>query len=149
MSEKPRVDVRVDAATSGPCGTFTVLLHGDKREKWIDGPVVDRTTYTSQVLHGLLDALKALKKPCEVRVFTSCRHTVDSANGWVYGWAKKEWRTGSGEPVRDSKLWEEFLELKKIHSIDVYHDPHMGDIRQMCSKRAQARCIELHKIAAI
>jgi len=149
MSEKPRVIISVDAATSGPVGTFTVLLQGGEREKWVDGPVVDRTTYTSQVLHGLITGLKALKKPCTVQVFTSCRHTIDAAGGWIYGWSKKDWRTGNGDPVRDSNLWEEYLSLKSMHEIEIHHNPHMGHIRTMCSKRAQARCIELQKIAAI
>jgi ribonuclease HI len=150
MEFKPRVDLTVDAATCGPVGTFTVHLSSMGKDRWIDGPVADRTIYTSQVLRGMLAGLMALKRPCEVRIFTSCRHAVDAANGWIYGWAKRDWKTSSGQQVRDSQLWEKFLELRTIHTIEVHHDPHgTRDLRTQCGKRAQARFMDLQKIAAV
>lgn len=150
MAPKPRVDLTIDGATSGPVGTFTAHLSSMGKDKWIDGPVADRAIYTSQVLRGMIAGLSVLKKPCEVRVFTSCRHVVDASEGWVFGWSKKSWKTNGGEQVRDSELWEKFLEFKKVHSIEVHHDPHgTRDIRTQCVKRAQSRFMDLQKIAAI
>lgn len=32
---------------------------------------------------------------------------------WLFSWAKKGWKTASGEPVKNRELWEEVLELLK------------------------------------
>ena len=32
---------------------------------------------------------------------------------WIFSWAKKGWKTSSGEPVKNRELWEEVLELLK------------------------------------
>lgn len=150
MSDYPVVTVEVDAATSGPVSQWTAYLEHKGSLKIIEGDVKDQSTYTSEVLEGMIRALRALKKPCNVTIYTSCRHTVDSANGWVYGWAKKKWLTSNGGEVKNSHYWEEFLELKQMHHIEVHLDkPATERIRVDCGVKVQKRWLELKKISAI
>lgn len=150
MSDYPVVTVEVDAATSGPVSQWTAYLEHKGSLKIIEGDVKDQSTYTSEVLEGMIRALRALKKPCNVTIYTSCRHTVDSANGWVYGWSKKGWKSSSGDPIKNKELWEEFLQLKAVHSIEVYHNPHSTKrLRVECMERVHKRWLELRKISAV
>ena len=151
-ANKPRVTIEVDAATSGTVGCWVATLKDERTGtlKRMSGPVSDKSTYTAEVAVGMVKALCALKRPCSVRIFTSCRHTVDSANGWVYGWVKREWKTTDGQSVVNQQQWETFLKLKETHTIEVHHEPHgPAWIRKECREKTKARYVELKKLGAI
>ena len=36
---------------------------------------------------------------------------------WIYGWIKKNWKTASGDPVKNKELWQELYNLTKVHTV--------------------------------
>ncbi len=49
---------------------------------------------------GLLEGLKALKRPCRVHVISDSRYVIDTVEkGWIHGWAKRGWVKADKKPA--------------------------------------------------
>ena len=76
------------------------------------------TTNNVMELTAALEALKILKHPCEVTLYSDSAYLVNGfTNGWIYNWKKNNWITSSKEPVKNKELWEELYKMTKIHKI--------------------------------
>jgi len=46
-----------------------------------------------ELMGPISEGLKALKKPCEVTLYTDSKYVVDGINqGWAAGWRANNWR---------------------------------------------------------
>ena len=73
--------------------------------------------------------LEALKRPCEVELYSDSKYLVDAFNQhWIDGWLKKGWKRGKNEPVKNVDLWKRLLEAKAPHQVRFIwvkgHDGH-------------------------
>ena len=60
-----------------------------------------------------------LKFPCEVDLYSDSAYVVNAfEQKWIFGWLKKNWKTASGDPVKNKELWEELYGLTKIHTVN-------------------------------
>lgn len=114
-----KVIIYTDGACSGnpgPGGWGSILMYkGNKKE--ISGGLKN-TTNNVMELTAVLEALKQLKFPCEVEVYSDSAYVVNAFNQkWIYGWIKNNWKNSSKEPVKNKELWQELYELTKIHNI--------------------------------
>lgn len=114
-----KVIIYTDGACSGnpgPGGWGSILMYnGNKKE--LSGGNKDTTNNIMEIT-AVLEALKALKFPCEVDLYSDSAYVVNSFNqGWIYNWLKKGWKTASGESVKNRELWEELYNLTKIHKV--------------------------------
>ena len=114
-----KVTIYTDGACSGnpgPGGWGAILMYnGNKKE--LSGGNKDTTNNIMEIT-AVLEALKALKFPCEVDLYSDSAYVVNSFNqGWIYNWLKKGWKTASGEPVKNKELWEELYNLTKTHKV--------------------------------
>jgi ribonuclease HI len=79
MKARKRVIVYTDGAclgNPGPGGWAAVLLCGDVRREISGG--VRQTTNNRMELRATVEALRALKYPCEVEVISDSRYVVDA-----------------------------------------------------------------------
>ena len=114
-----KVTIYTDGACSGnpgPGGWGAILMYnGNKKE--LSGGCKDTTNNIMEIT-AVIEALKALKFPCEVDLYSDSAYVVNSFNqGWIYNWLKKSWKTASGEPVKNKELWEELYRLTKTHKV--------------------------------
>lgn len=114
-----KVIIYTDGACSGnpgPGGWGSILMYkGNKKE--ISGGLKN-TTNNVMELTAVLEALKQLKFPCEVEIYSDSAYVVNAFNQkWIYGWIKNDWKNSSKEPVKNKELWQELYELTKIHNI--------------------------------
>ena len=114
-----KVTIYTDGACSGnpgPGGWGAILMYnGNKKE--LSGGCKDTTNNIMEIT-AVIEALKALKFPCEVDLYSDSAYVVNSFNqGWIYNWLKKSWKTASGEPVKNRDLWEELYRLTKTHKV--------------------------------
>lgn len=111
------VIVYTDGACSGnpgPGGWGAVLIYKGK-EKEISG-AIKATTNNIMEITAVIEALKLLKYPCEVKIHSDSSYVVNCFNqGWIYNWKKNGWRTSSKEPVKNQELWKELCQLTTIH----------------------------------
>ena len=114
-----KVTIYTDGACSGnpgPGGWGAVLMYGEAKKE-ISGAKKD-TTNNEMEITAVLEALKILKEPCEVDLYSDSAYVVNTfEKGWIDNWVKSGWKTASKEPVKNVELWKELLELMKKHDV--------------------------------
>lgn len=125
-----KIEIYTDGACSGNPGKggwAAVLVYGSK-EKEISGS--DKNTTNNRMeLTAVIQALKALKEPCEVTLTTDSKYVCDAINKkWVYSWKKNNWKKSDKKPALNVDLWQELLELLNNHTVNFVwvkgHDGH-------------------------
>ena len=113
-----KVQVITDGACSGnpgPGGWACILRHGDHtRELFGSEP---HTTNNRMELTAAIEALSALKGPCEVEVVTDSEYVKNGITTWIHGWKRNGWRTASKKPVVNQDLWEALDREASRHKI--------------------------------
>ena len=113
------ITIYTDGACSGnpgPGGWGAILMMGDVRKEISGGS--ENTTNNIMELSAVIEALKLLRRPCKVNVFSDSAYVVNAFNQkWIYGWIKKNWRTAGGDPVKNKELWQELYSLTKVHDV--------------------------------
>ena len=79
-------------------------------------------------LCAVLNALSALKEPCEAVLTSDSKYVIDSVSkGWVYSWQKQGWKKSDGKPALNVDLWEKLLPLLEMHNVTfVWIKGHAG-----------------------
>ncbi len=112
------VEIFTDGACKGnpgPGGWGAVLRYGTA-EKEISGGQPHTTNNRMEML-AVIEALKCLKEPCGVTLYSDSQYVCNSVNnGWVYNWKAKNW-VKKGEAVPNTDLWIEMLALLERHSV--------------------------------
>lgn len=105
---RDRVDIYTDGACSGnpgPGGWGALLVH-DGVEKTIYGGEKE-TTNNRMEMTAAIEALKVLKRPCNIHLHTDSSYLRDGITKWIHGWKKNGWRTAGKKPVKNQDLWLE------------------------------------------
>ena len=139
-----KVEIFTDGACSGNPGPggWGAILRCNGTEKEISGGEKD-TTNNRMELTGVIEALKALKFPCDVTITTDSKYVYDSiTKGWVYKWKENGWRKPDKKPALNPDLWSELLSLLDTHNVTFNwvkgHNEHPENER--CDKLAVAEC---------
>lgn len=114
------VIVYTDGACSGnpgPGGWGAILMFGDHKKELSGGE--KETTNNRMELQAAIEALKALKEPCKVKLHSDSAYLVNCFHqGWYKGWIKNGWKNSKKQPVENQDLWKEILDLMKIHQVE-------------------------------
>lgn len=147
MNEKIKVNIYTDGACSGnpgPGGFGTILVHidsnGVKHEKELSEGF-KCVTNNQMELMAVIIGLEALKKPCEVTLYSDSKYVVDAFNNkWIDGWIKKGWKTAGKNPVKNVELWQRLLKAKDPHNVEfVWVKGHAGhEYNERCDTLAVA-----------
>ena len=76
------------------------------------------TTNNRMELTAAAEALESLKRPCQVVLHTDSEYLKNGITRWTTGWVRKNWRTSTGDPVKNMDLWRRILDAAKPHKID-------------------------------
>lgn len=123
------VDIWTDGACKGNpgLGGWGALLRHGGREKAICGGEPDTTNNRMELL-AVIEALKALKRPCQVRVHTDSQYVQKGMNEWLPGWKARGWRTADKKPVKNADLWQELEKQAAKHELTwLWVRGHAGD----------------------
>ena len=117
----------------GPGGWGVLMRAGDKTRELYGGE--RETTNNRMELMAVIQALQALKRPCEVALHVDSLYVLKGMTEWIKGWKAKGWRTASKQPVKNVELWQRLDELVagQGHSIQWHwvrgHDGDPGNER--------------------
>lgn len=78
----------------------------------------------------MIEALSALKRPCDVVLYLDSQYVRKGITEWIQGWKAKGWVTASKEPVKNVELWKQLDALVQGsgHRIDWrWVKGHAGD----------------------
>ncbi|MBL7976713.1 MAG: ribonuclease HI [Bacteroidetes Order II. Incertae sedis bacterium] len=113
------ITVYTDGACSGnpgPGGWAAILLY-NQHERILQGGE-KQTTNNRMELQAAIEALHALKEPCQVSLHTDSNYLVNAFNaGWLQNWVRKNWRKADNKPVENKDLWEKLLILTEKHRV--------------------------------
>ena len=114
------VTIYTDGACSGNPGKGgwgAILMSGKLRKEISGGEKI--TTNNRMELTAPIEALKLLKKPCIVKIYSDSAYLVNAfLQGWIYNWQKNGWKTSDKKDVKNKELWEEIYKYTKIHKIE-------------------------------
>lgn len=104
---KRRVTIYTDGACSGnpgPGGWGALLLWG-RHEKTLKGGAAS-TTNNRMELQAAIEALRALKRPCLVDLYTDSTYVRSGITEWIHNWKARGWKTAAKKPVKNVDLWQ-------------------------------------------
>jgi ribonuclease HI len=105
--------MKVQIYTDGACkgnpgpGGWGVLMRTDAgHEKTMCGGELG-TTNNRMELMAVIQALQALKKPCDIDLYLDSEYVRKGITEWVHGWKARGWRTADKKPVKNVELWQQ------------------------------------------
>jgi ribonuclease HI len=100
----------------GPGGWGAVLRYKGK-ERELSGGAPD-TTNNRMEMTAAIEGLKALTRPCRVKLWTDSNYVKDGITKWIHGWQRNGWRTADKKPVKNADLWQALLAASAPHRIE-------------------------------
>ncbi len=113
------VTIYTDGACSGnpgPGGWGAILIYGENKKEISGGE--KETTNNIMEITAVIESLKLLKYPCDVKLYSDSAYVVNAFNNnWVESWQKNGWINSKKEEVKNKELWKELIELTKTHNV--------------------------------
>lgn len=124
-----RVEMYTDGACSGnpgPGGWGVLLRHKDIEKELSGG--ASETTNNRMELTAVIEGLKALKKPCDITLYTDSKYVMEGVTKWLPNWKRNGWKTSNKKgAVKNQELWEELDKLLPLHEIQwIWVKGHAG-----------------------
>ncbi len=107
LKQAPTVDIFTDGACRGNPGPggWGVLLRCQGKERRLHGGEA-HTTNNRMELMAAIQALRALKTPCQVHLTTDSQYVRKGITQWLASWKQKNWRNSQRQPVKNQDLWQ-------------------------------------------
>jgi len=125
----PDVEIYTDGACRGNPGPggWGAVLSAAGREKEIMGAEAG-TTNNRMELKAAIEALRALRRPCRVRLHTDSQYLRKGITEWIDAWKRRNWKTAARKPVRNRELWMDLDAETARHDVDwIWVRGHAGN----------------------
>jgi len=137
--ELKKIEIFTDGSSLGNPGPggWCAILRYKNYEKTLSGGE-EYTTNNKMELMAVIEALKVLKEPCEIDLYSDSTYVLKGISEWLEGWVKKNFKN-----VKNPELWQEFLEVSKPHKINVkWVKGHAGHREnEICDKIAREEAL--------
>lgn len=102
----------------GPGGWGVLLKNGQATKELCGGEL--GTTNNRMEIMAVIQALSALKRPCQVTLYLDSEYVRKGITEWIHGWKARGWKTAAKAPVKNVDLWQRLDELVSTsgHRID-------------------------------
>mgnify|MGYP000556523916 CR=1 FL=1 len=128
------IEIYTDGACKGnpgPGGWGALLIAGEHRKELHGGD--SDTTNNRMELMAAIEALKALKRPSSLKLYTDSQYVKNGIQSWIQNWKRNQWRTAAKKPVKNADLWQILDTLNEQHEIEWCwvkgHSGHPGNER--------------------
>lgn len=113
------VTIYTDGACSGnpgPGGYGAILMYGAHKKELSGGN--PNTTNNRMELMGVITALKALNRPCQVDLYTDSQYVVNAIEKcWAKKWQANGWMRNKKDKALNPDLWQTLLDLLEVHQV--------------------------------
>ena len=113
----------------GPGGWGVILRSAGHVEKELFGGEA-LTTNNRMEMTAVIEALSALKRPCDIALYIDSKYVLQGITEWLPGWKAKGWKTAAKQPVKNVDLWQKLDALVNTsgHTIEwCWVKGHAGD----------------------
>jgi ribonuclease HI len=139
-NKKTPVEIYTDGACSGNPGPggYGVILKYGTYERMISG-YDPATTNNRMEMTAVIEGLKAITKPCSIKICSDSSYVIKGITEWIKGWVRNNWVNSQKKSVLNRDLWETLQSLSSIHDVDwVWVKGHEGHIEnEKCDKLAR------------
>ena len=117
-----KIDKIVHIFTDGACkgnpgiGGWGAILKYENTVKEING-FLSNTTNNIMELTAVIEALKAINRPCKIIITTDSNYVKNGITEWIHQWKEKKWKTAGKKPVKNKELWEILDKETQQHDI--------------------------------
>lgn len=120
----------------GPSGWGAVIAHNGQVTELGDG--AKEGTNNEMELSAVIEALEWLqgREVEELSIYSDSSYTISGATGWVFGWAKRGWKTKNGDPVKNKALWQHYFDLQKSLDFEINFHKVKGHASIPANERA-------------
>ncbi len=118
MARLQIIEIFTDGAcrgNPGPGGWGALLRHGEQVKEIYGGEKM--TTNNRMELMAAIQALEALKRPCEVTLTTDSEYVRRGITEWILQWKKRGWKNSKKEPIKNQDLWVRLDEAAAKHHL--------------------------------
>lgn len=133
------IEIYTDGACSGnpgPGGWGSILMYKGAQKEMSGG--AGETTNNRMELTAVIEALKALKEPCIVQLYSDSKYVIDAlSKGWARGWKAKGWIKSDKKPALNPDLWDELLKLCDVHQVNCHW------VKGHADNKYNSRCDEM------
>jgi ribonuclease HI len=101
------IEIYTDGACKGnpgPGGWGAYMIYGEHEKELFGGEA--HTTNNRMELLGVISALAALTRACEVTIHTDSQYVKNGIETWIHSWKKNGWKTAAKQPVKNEDLWK-------------------------------------------
>ena len=99
----------------GPGGWGVLIKYGELSKQLYGGDA--STTNNKMELTAAIMALREIKEPCEVILYTDSKYVINGIEEWIHNWKKRGWIGSNKKSVKNIGLWKELDELRHEHTI--------------------------------
>ena len=64
------------------------------------------TPETVAQVQAAIEALNALKRPCQIEFHTDSEYLRKGITEWIRNWKRRGWKTAAKKPVKNQDLWQ-------------------------------------------
>lgn len=113
----------VEIFTDGACkgnpgpGGWGALLRYQGKEKSLFGGELDTTNNRMEMI-AVIEALRSLKRSCDVKLTTDSVYVKKGITSWIIGWKQRNWKTSAKKPVKNVDLWKQLDQECTKHEIE-------------------------------
>lgn len=119
--------------TDGACrgnpgpGGWGVMMQFRDKQKTLKG-YEPETTNNRMELIAVISGLAALKRSCQVELYTDSKYVLQGINDWIENWRQNGWKTAAKKPVKNVDLWKQLDKETSQHRINWHWvKGHSGD----------------------
>ena len=129
----------------GPGGGAAILQYGNRTKEISGGEPA--TTNNRMELQAAIAALRSLKEPCEIVLFTDSEYLRSGVTEWMASWKARGWMLVTKKAVKNEGLWRQLDELTTRHKIQWrWLKGHAGHpLNERCDQLAQAEIAKIRK----
>ena len=115
---KKEITIFTDGACSGNPGKggWGAVLIYQNNEKHLSGSE-KLTTNNKMELKATIEALKAIKQPSRIKLYTDSQYVKNGITNWIINWKKNGWKTSTKKIVKNKELWMQLDNLINKHSV--------------------------------
>ena len=126
------VEIFTDGAcrgNPGPGGGGALLVSGSHSKELWGGEA--HTTNNRMEITAAIEALAALKRACQVQLYTDSQYLRKGITEWLPVWKARGWKTAARKPVKNADLWVRLEQEIQRHDIAWHwvrgHTGHAGN----------------------
>jgi ribonuclease HI len=117
------MNTKVVIYTDGACrgnpgpGGWGVVLGFQDKQKTLNG-YAPETTNNRMELIAVIEALRALKRSCDIEINTDSKYVMQGITEWLHNWKRNGWKTAAKKPVKNVDLWQQLDDEVNRHEVD-------------------------------